>query len=306
MKNLALVICLFLISGMLQSQTSEKKPARWKVTSFNMSLGSASFFVSGTQSDYDNLKQSVEDPDLFVDPSNFDNQYYSDWSGDFTPRISIGITPYSKKKGEYNVNREIRFGIGSNKGSRRYFSFYNEEKIRVDTFQSVNGNPNIYADSNYVNNFYYSEDFIDLSFSFSYLFKTNANKRFHAYAGVGVEYAITLKYYVTANQFENYIMTYSQEGTQEGSSPYNSYYQSYYGYLSSSYNETKMKSPAHFIRAFIPVGINFRFSNNNSFFKHLNIYSEINPGIEFQIIPGEQNYVNPYFGVAWVGLSYKW
>ena len=63
MKKLILGICLILFAGIVQSQTEEKKPAKWKVTSFDMSLGSASFFVSNTRSDYDNLKQSVEDPE---------------------------------------------------------------------------------------------------------------------------------------------------------------------------------------------------------------------------------------------------
>ena len=66
-----------------------------------------------------------------------------------------------------------------------------------------------------------------------------------------------------------------------------------------------MKNAAHFVRAYIPMGINFRLSDNNSFFKHVNIYSEFSPGIEFMFVKNEDAYINPYMGVAIVGFSYK-
>ncbi|MCF6341926.1 MAG: hypothetical protein L3J31_03885 [Bacteroidales bacterium] len=307
MKKFAITLSLLMLASLMHAQDAQQSQTGWKITSFGASFGFSGVFVPATISGYDNLKNSVEDPGLFIDPSGYNTyDYYSDFGGNVSPKIYIGITPYSKKKGAYRTNRELRLGIGSNFGMRRYFDFYKSESIAVDTFQSVNGNPDIYADSVIQRFASYYENFFDLNFSISYLFKTDAARRVHLYAGVGAEYGITLSYFVSVDQYETRSLNYYEKGDKpdEDSGPYY-----YYGtdYTSSySSQKTNMKNAAQFVRAFIPMGINFRISNNNSFFKHVNIFSEFSPGVEFQIVPNDQTYVNPYFGVALVGLSYKW
>ena len=305
MKRKATIILSFLmLFSFLQAQDNAGKKEGWKVTSFSVSMGFAGVYLTNTNTDYDNMKNSVEDPDLFVDPSGFNSdQFYPSGGGNGSFRINMGLTPYSKKRGEYRNNRELRFSVGSNFGRRHSFSFYQNESFPVDTFHSVNGKPDIYADSAHYTSSYYDERFTDLNFGISYLFKTDVRKRVFLYTGIGGEYGITLNYYVTADYYESSSIYYHDGNTSENIYPYN-YYSGDYDYNSSN-NTTKMKNPAQFIRAYIPLGIDFRFSNNNSFFKHVHIYTELNPGIEFQILAGQTG-VNPYFGVALVGLRYKW
>ncbi|MCF6171285.1 MAG: hypothetical protein L3J31_03975 [Bacteroidales bacterium] len=309
MKKITITFALFTLVSLAYAQDTQQNQTGWKINSFGLGFGFSGVFVPATISGYEDLKNSSGNPELFVDPSQYDTfNNYSDFGGNVSPKIYIGITPYSKKKGTYRTNRELRIGIGSNFGVRRYFDFYQSESFVVDTFQSVNGNPDIYADSVAQHAASYSENFFDLNVGISYLFKTDAAKRVHLYAGLGAEYGITLSYFVTVEQYESHSLSYYEQGKKpdEESAPY------YYYYYGSEYNstyssqKTNMKNAAHFVRTFIPMGINFRISNNNSFFKHVNIFSELSPGVEFQIVPNDQTYVNPYFGVALVGFVYRW
>lgn len=310
-KTAAIVVLIIMFAGIVRAQDNTQKQTGWKVTSFSFSFGFSGVFMENTNTDYENLKNSVENPELFIDPSGFSNeQFFNNAGGNFSPKISIGITPYSKKRGEYRNNRELRFTVGSNVGTRRSFSFYNTEAVVVDTFVSVNGNPNMYSDSVTSGSYSYFENFADVNFGISYLFKTDVEKRVWLYAGVGAEYGISIINYVSVNSYENKSVNYYSEGERpdydEGGG---NYYYPYYYYNSSysdSYEKTSLKKATHFVRTFIPMGINFRISNGNPFFRHVNIYSEFSPGVEFQVVPGDKTYVNPYFGVAFVGFSYRW
>ncbi len=245
----------------------------------------------------------VDDPELFVNPDDFSNNYYfQDVEDAFSTKFQIGITPYSKELGKLNHNRELRLGIGMNTGTRRSYSFNNKETIVVDTFYSNNGNPNIYLEQVNAEDYYYNEEYTELNFNIAYLFKTDAQKRLHLYFGFGAEYGFTLQsvveVYQSETSWENYL------------TPDNNYNSNYY--CSSSMgreyegksDRTNINGTSHYIRVYVPLGINFRFSNNNSFFKHLNIYSELNPGIEIQMAPKSNLYTNPYLGFAFIGLKY--
>ncbi len=302
MRRTAISLVLLVFVGYLQAQKSSDEKEKCKITSFNISMGFYGVFAPNTIEDYFSLKNSLENPKILVDPSGMqENYYYSSISGNASPKISIGITPYSKKRNEYRENRELRIGIGFNFGNRRSYSFYDKNSIPFDTLHSTSGNK-VYADSVFIKAYDYSENFVDFNFSISYLFKTDIAKRVYLYAGLGVEYGIALRYYLTANSYQSdYVSYYTGEPSSDD------VYQFYYGKqnYSSKHIDANLKGPAQFVRLFVPMGINFRISNNNSFFKHINIYSELSPGIEFQMISNEKTFVNPYFGLALVGFSYR-
>lgn len=303
MKRTAIVLVLLVFIGYLQAQTNNEEKKKCKITAFNISMGFSGVFAPNTIEDYYSLKNSIKKPDLIVNPSGMqNNHYYTSMSGNASPKISIGITPYSKKRNEYRENRELRIGVGFNFGNRRWYSFYGKESVPFDTLQSTSDNTQVYADSVFVRAYDYSENFVDFNVSISYLFKTDVQKRVYLYAGVGVEYGIALRYYLSVKSYESDYVSY-----YVGEPDFDDKYQYYYGKQNNSgkHVDANMKGSAQFVRVFVPIGINFRISNNNYFFKHLNIYSELSPGIEFQMVSGEKTFVNPYVGVALVGLSYR-
>jgi len=295
---LAFVVAIT-ISGVAAQDTEENNAKKgMRITAFNIDLGFNGSYAVLTVDDYLKMKNTAVDQSEFIsNPEDYSLDSYSGSGGGFAPSISLGFTPYSKKRGAYNYNREFRIKLGGSFGGRRSFFFSQSESFPYDTLTSSIGNPDIYIDSVYYNNPTYVETISEINIGLSYLFKTNASKRWHFYAGVGAEYGYAFQDYVTINHSEGYY----------GTGSYNNYNSNYYNNnnnYSDNTSKSKLTSNTHFVRMYIPLGINFRIANNNDFFKHLNIYSQFSPGMEFQIVTGVETYTNPYIGVAVVGLRY--
>jgi len=324
MKKLLFISAIVLMVVIAQSQNESSKKPLFKTSSFSSSIGFAGAMTSNTNSDYYGLQGAVENPDLFADITGFKNEndfyfggpgYYEGYmggsgigggNGSFV--FNLGLTPYSKKLGKYRENRELRITIGSNFGTRNTFNYSDNAYFPIDTLQSINGSDVVYADSNIYRNYSYSLDFTDINFGISYIFKTDIKRRVHFYAGIGINYGIALRSSVSVyqNTYRS-VYYYNQFNPPTENEKY--YYENYYntnGYT-YEYSQTNLKNPMQFIRAYLPLGLSFRISNKErSFFNHVNLYTELNPGVEIQIIPNDKTYANPYFGVAFIGFSYNW
>ena len=139
MKKEIAILCLLLFAGSVFAQESKTKQPIFKVNSFSTSMGFSGATTSNTEADYYGLQKAVENPDLFVDITGFDNtgnyyyggigmhgRYYSGYSGgsgNGSFVFNLGLNPYSKKLGKFRTNRELRISVGSNFGTRNTFSF---------------------------------------------------------------------------------------------------------------------------------------------------------------------------------------
>jgi hypothetical protein len=307
------------------AQEKTPKPSCFKVTSFSSSIGFGGALTSNTDADYYILKNAVENPEFFVDITGyknngsswgFDGMYYNGFgsygyttggSGNGNLLFNLGLTPYSKKLGKYRENRELRFSVGGSLGSRNNFYYYDNNAFVIDTFQSVNGNGRLYADSSITKNYYVTLDFSEVNFGLSYLFKTDVSRRVNFYAGVGANYGIALRSTVSIDENIYRSIYYYNENDQPAEDEY-VFYGGYNSYAYSfSTSTTNLKNPMQFVRVFIPFGLNFRISKKPaSFFHDVELYTELNPGVEFQILSPEKTYANPYFGVGFIGFRYSW
>jgi hypothetical protein len=304
-------LLILLVSGIVVAvQGQEDKKPKMKVTSTGFSFGFAGALTANTTEDYLNLRNSVNDPELFINPDEYNYSSYNFGAGgNVSPKIYLGLTPYSKKKGEYRNNRELRLSIGFTSGIRRNFNFYRYNNFVVDTFKSVSNGEVVYSDSSIYDNFLYSENFTDINFGIAYLFKTPVERRFHFSAGVGLEYGIAMRSFVRVDNYNEKSMYYynSYNKPEFNEDKYN-----FYSYGSddngTTYTEkTNMKGALQFVRFQLPLSVNFRIANKQqSFFNQVYLFIEASPGLEMQIVSGDKTYVNPYFGFAWIGVSYRW
>jgi len=312
MKNITYIaIASFLFFGANVFGQNEKK-AKLKVNSFSFSFGFAGAATANTTEDYIGLKGTVNDPDLFIDASEFQSsQFNYGFGGNVNPKFYIGLSPYSKKKGEYRKDRELRFSFGSSSGIRKNFNYFRYDNFVIDTFESANSGGVVYADSSIFNRYIYSESFYDINFGVSFLFKTPVERRFHFSAGAGIEYGIAIRSFVKVENYNERAIYYYNENNKPV------FDEPYYGIENYNYkNEfdgtyttenTNIKGSLQFFRTFIPLGINFRISNKtNSFFNKVYLFGEMSPGIEIQLVSNDKTYVNPYFGIALFGFSYRW
>jgi hypothetical protein len=311
------ILFLFLVSfiGYANAQEVKSKQPCFKVTSFSSSFGFAGALTSNTESDYYGLKGAVENPDLFVDITGFsDNSsgYYNDFyyhgngSGNGSFVFNLGLTPYSKKLGKYRENRELRFSAGSNFGTRNTFDYYDKHSFVIDTLQSISGGGGrVYADSSISKYYTYTLNFSSINFGLSYLFKTDVNRRVHFYAGIGVNYGITLKSTVDVYQSTYKSVYYYNENQNPSEGDY--YFYNNTGSFSDKSTSTNLNSPMQFVSFYIPTGLSLKLSKKpGAFFNNVNLYTELNPGVELQIIADDKTYSNPFMGVALVGINYHW
>lgn len=311
MKKLIIlsIIGLFLMPGM-QAQ-DDKNPAM-KITSFSFSFGIAGAATANTTEDYNNLKGTVNNPDLFIDATDYQSSRYNyGFGGNVNPKVYIGLSPFSKKKGEYRNDRELRFSIGSSSGIRKNFNYYRYDNFVIDTFESANTGNVAYSDSSIYNRFIYSESFYDINFGVSFLFKTPVDRRFHFSAGAGIEYGIAIRSFVKVENYNDESVYYYDANNKPV------FDEPDYGYDTFNYDNnfdgtyttenTNLKGNMQFVRTFLPLGINFRISNKTqSFFNKVYLFGEMSPGIEIQVVSNDKTYVNPYFGFAMFGFSYRW
>jgi len=304
-KTSMFLLLLLLMPGFLLAQESTDNKTR--ISSFSTSIGFNAFIVENTNTSYMGLKSVIDDDRLFIDVEEYKKGQRFGAGGSFSMQFNLGITPFSKKKNEMRTNREWRIGLITNMGNRRNFSYYNDQSYTFDTLQSNNGYNDIYADSVSQEYFYYNEQIFDLSLNLAYLINTGAHRRVYFYSGIGTNIGMALKSDVSVYSNSEDGVVYYDPGNKPSSDDMWAWtFVNQYGKSEYESSTVDITSNIFFGRAYIPLGINFRISNNNEFWKHVNLYAEFNPGIEFQMVSNDKTYINPYFGMAWIGISYKW
>jgi hypothetical protein len=310
MRTRILLLTVLTIGVFLSTYGQEEKEAKWKPTSVGVSFGFAGAGTANTTEDYINLSNAVNNPDLFIDPKDYNfSSYNYGFGGNTSTKVYFGLTPYNNDKGEYNYNRELRFSIGSGMGTRRTFNYYRYDNFTVDTFQSVNGNSIVLADSSIYDRYIYQETFNEVNIGVSYLFKTPYERRFQFQAGGALEYAYAYRSYVNVENYNEKSIVYYDPADppvyEEPDDVWEFYDDDFKGTKTSQ--RTNMKGATHFIRASVPLGVNFRIARKQqSFFNNVYLWLEMNPGLELQIVSDDKTYANPYFGMAWLGITYRW
>jgi|GEM_PF-3235659 len=310
LKNLIFSTALVFLSMMIYGQ-NEKQPAL-KVTATGFSFGMAGAGTANTTEDYNNLAGAVVNPGYFITASQYQNSKYNfGIGGNVSPKIYLSLTPYCKKKGEYRYDRELRISIGSSAGVRRTFNFYRYNDFGVDAFESPTSGNMVYADSVIYDRYTYAESFYGFNVGASFLFKTDVSRRVHFSAGVGMEYAYAFRAFVKVQHHNERSIIYYDPNNKpvfdENDKGFGFYGDKNDGDGTTTYENTNLSGSLQFARVVLPFGIHFRFSNKTqSFFNKVYFFSEMSPGIEFQMVGNDKTYVNPYIGIAMLGFSYRW
>lgn len=310
LQKLIFATALVFLSIMIYGQ-NEKQPALI-VTSTGFSFGMAGAGTANTTEDYNNLAGAVVNPSYFIDASDYKNSKYNfGIGGNVSPKIYLSLTPYCKKKGEYRYDRELRISIGSSAGVRRTFNYYRYNDFNVDTFESATSGNLVYADSVIYDRYTYAESFYGFNLGVSFLFKTDVTRRVHFSAGVGLEYAYAFRSFVKVQHYNEKSIVYYDANNKpvfdENDKGFGFYGDKNDGDGTTTYENTNLSGSLQFARVMLPFGIHFRVSNKTqSFFNKVYLFSEMSPGIEFQMVGNDKTYVNPYMGIAMLGFSYRW
>ncbi len=191
----------------------------------------------------------------------------------FNPSVHLSFHPFSKEKNAYNLNRELRIGVGFNNNTSSTYGYIN--KAIGDTI--------VYSNISYTE----SINYINLDGSFIY--KTDQERRLSFYIGYGLTVGAALNSQLSRSYYEDTTFTFVAGGSQYY---YNHVYETYDVYNS------------YFIEAYIPYGVSLRLSKRVPIVSNFNIFAEGKIGLNYTDYINADHRLSNTYNVAW-GIRYK-
>jgi hypothetical protein len=284
MKKLITILLLaFCIPLLSQNQDFGK-------LDFSMAIGVQSSFNSLNLQEYQ--AKYPESEILNRDYSNFSRQNYG-YNGDIT---SLQFLFGYQLKSNDRIENRLRMGISYGGFSIGTSSYFNTTSHAYDTLTSSRTNEEFYVDSVYSENLDFRSNAQQVGLDLSYIFRANPYGRWSFYTGIGLELGVNFNTKFEANYYGG--SYYQSEGTY-----------SYYNFeetQNSSVFEQEIYDidDSFYTKLYVPIGINFRIAKNNNFWKHVLIYSEFRPAIQFSNIENNSQ-IDPILGFAILGLRYQ-
>lgn len=189
----------------------------------------------------------------------------------------LGIQLSNKDKSGYMDNPLLRVGVSYISGQSFSRTYYNSQRKAFDTFISSQTGEMIFRDSvdSHSAGMTYSSD--QLRIDASFIYRTNPQARWSLSAGFGVSAGVSIS-------ARTRVYEYNGSYTEIRYPNYQSY-SSYY-FMHSSGEEQEYRNKANFgASAYIPLGVNFRIGKNREFWKRVNLFYEMRPGISISSVP---------------------
>jgi len=279
MRALKIFLCLSLVAFGLKAQENTP-PSALKI--------SDGYFLAGVlmsnpnPSSVDDFRQIFPESRLLnQDFSQYENNvgYTFNQSSSFYAAMAIDFL--DKATGQYRPNIQFRVGVGITPitGLGSYYS--NESRFRFDT---LNTSQPIYVDSIYSRSTGMSYSASNVNLDLSFLVRTSPENRWVLYSGIGVSGGITLDSYVEINHYSN--------SRLQSTDIENSYYESQ---SSASEREFKRMDPGFAGSVYLPLGVSYRLSEKNDFWRKVNLVVEGRPMVEWNQIPELGLYTNTTF-----------
>jgi hypothetical protein len=111
----------------------------------------------------------------------------------------------------------------------------------------------------------------------SLIFRTNPSARWSIYAGAGFDIGVS---------FNNTTNIEHAKFTSKEASDEDVYYYLYDYYEDADYENESFRNKTGFgATAYIPMGVDFRIANKNTFFRRLHLFLEFRPGLSMYSVP---------------------
>ncbi len=227
------------------------------------------------------------------DYSSYDKYPNYLYTPSFTFISSIGIQINQDKK--RRIKPYIRLGIRYNSnqmlsGSYNYFS-----RFPFDTLYSSQTGDTIIIDSVISNSINATYDSKQLGIDVAILFRTTPTARWSLYSGIGLAASVS----ISASTKIGFI---SNRFTEDHSGNHDFYP----GYTYQPYRQEIIRNKSNYsMRAYIPVGIDWRVGKKSKFLNHLHLYYEASPTLIYTNIPELNHYLSAHITQS-LGLRINW
>ena len=228
-----------------------------------------------------------------------DVSFYKGYNNENVSFISsVGFKIRNKEKTDYLDNLSFRVGISYLNGTSLSGYFNINETNGYDTLtSSVTGNT-FYLDSVTSHSFNAKYSYDQVRLDMNVLFSTQSESRWSLYTGMGISFGMSINAETTISYNKNEPRPFYEPSLQQSSPNY--YSSTYRAEKTELYrNQTNIGASAY-----IPMGVDFRFGNKKEFWKHLHLFYEMRPGINYTSIPELGNQTNAFM-LHSIGVRYS-
>ncbi len=214
--------------------------------------------------------------------------------------LELGLNPWSKKLGDYNKKRELTIALfysGSNLQDR-FREEFTSTPGDTFSFNSVMYQTDTVART--VNSYMVKANV--LGAGVQYLFKSDQEKRFSVFAGVGVDaaYALTARIYERYTKDSAVVLSFN--GVKEDEIGFSEFDKG--NFLGSEGTKTSINAkPTMFASVYVPFGIDFKLCKKKDIWNQFRLFLKGNVGLETAIVVGSKTHFNPYMGMS-MGLKF--
>jgi len=206
------------------------------------------------------------------------NQGYAFSMYGFNPSVHLSLHPFSKEKNAYNLNRELRVGVGFNNNTLSAYG-YNKEVI---------GDTSVYSSIGY------SESTNYMNLDASFIYKTDPERRLSFYIGYGLTAGAALNSQLSRSYYQDTTFSFVAGGSQH-----------YYNSLKPDQSwDTYQVYSSYFVEAYIPYGVSMRLSKRVPVASNFNIFAEGKIGLNYTDYINADHRLSNTYNVAW-GIRYK-
>jgi len=294
---LILAFIFSLLSAYSQNDTVKsifnKENSKYKISGVSVSRNI--LFPQFGENDFSQFMDLSKDKTIF--PSDISSYTArSDNSNINQFNLSISFSPFDTINETYNHIKNLKFGINFNNGERRMYSFGLNKYIPSTEY--TNTLDTIKVDTLIGKRLFYSETIEELSLDCSYQFFTNPGYFICVNAGLGAELGYSIFSGIVKNSFLDSSLVYHIYQEELAGELKDYFYEkeiSINQIDTMSYSKSKRSL---FGRAYIPVGINIKLSNNREILNQLYFMLQLKLGIEYQLAGMKYGYMRPFYGTC--------
>jgi hypothetical protein len=277
-------VCLVFILVSINSFSQEENENKIQLSEVQVLIGNR---INATQhASIDYFKRMAPNSEILgMDYSEYRYNNYSSILSSGNYNALLGFQFKEKK------NLLLRLGVGYSFDTYLQTNAYKEEHFAYDTLVSMQTSQMYFIDSVSTSstNAYGTVDYV--SFDASLVYRTNAEKRWSFYGGLGLNFALG---------FNNIVNVGSSKGayiTATDGSPVN--------WTRESTNEMYSVRNPFSATLFLPLGVDFRIGEKREFWEKVHLMSEIRPSISLTDFPDYVTVVAPSMIYSF-GVKFKW
>jgi hypothetical protein len=275
-KVVSMLLILTSLTGIAQEEKS-KSVKRIKVTDFSLQQG---LFLDWNQLGSINDFRALAPQSVLLKAPLDDYMQASgtQTSGNTAFTFLTGFQWRHRDKSSYKTNPTFRIGASYFSSTSMTCFAVKEDKKTIDTLSSAQSGKTIYIDSLYTTSLNLSHRSSQVRIDASMLIKTNPEKRWCAYTGIGITagVAILAKTEIFYNEYKG---SQTVDASDGGILSYD------YSYTANTKTEQFKNKPSLVGSVYLPLGLSFRLGNKRAFWKRTNLYYEFRPGWNITNIP---------------------